>query len=73
METVKRIQMVKVKSSNSDAMVWLVYIPQTRKAKYYCKSAISALRAAFLLKSQTSLPISKFSLAAVKAEIPPKQ
>lgn len=72
METKKSILIEFVKSNKSNAMVWKVSVPKSKKNVGYCKTAAKAIMFAFLLKSRTQLPIDKYCLDIAQLAIPAK-
>ena len=58
-----------VKSSRSNNMVWAVQITGIQGTFAYCKSALSAMKCMFLLKSRTGLDISNNIIERLSHEI----
>lgn len=71
MKTINSIIVQHVLSNKSDAMVWAVYVQGTKQEmfKTFCKSPLSAMRYAFLLKYRTGVNISENCLARLSHEL----
>lgn len=67
MKTSHTIMVASTKSNKSENKVWVVYT--YRRKKQYCKSAMSALRYAFILKAKTGRPISNNAFDRLMFEI----
>ena len=66
METKKFIVAECVKSNKSNNYVWGVYTSKNKK--HYCKNAATALKYAFILKSQTGCQIDNATFRKLMAE-----
>lgn len=69
MEEKKILAAAAGKVSKEGTSIWTVYVSGEEESKMYCKSALKAMRFAFILKKRTGLDISDSCMERLKQEI----